>query len=159
MMKRLVIYLIFPAIATAVLTACQQVNQAELTKESEVDENKSLNNITMQVEQDTISPKGLTIILTNKTDEEVTYGGYYLLEKKQDGKWYELPPILKEGEYGFTAIAYIIEAQSQAEMQVDWKELYGKLGSGDYRIVKDMLVGIEEDTYETYYLIAEFKID
>lgn len=159
MMKHLAMYLILFAIVTAVLTACQQVNQVELTKESKVDENKSLNHIIMHVEEDTISSKGLTITLTNKTEEEVTYGNYFLLEKMQDDKWYEFPPILKEDEYGFTAIAHVIEAQSQAEMQVDWKELYGKLGPGDYRIVKDMLVDIEEDTYETYHLIAEFKID
>ena len=116
-----------------------------------------IDGVTMTVKEGTASATGLTVTFENSSSNEYLYSEYFWLEKKIDGKWYQVP-IVFEGNYGFNDIGYILAAEGSGEWTVDWEWLYGSLGSGQYRIVKDVLVSTDSGEYDTYYLAAEFII-
>ena len=45
----------------------------------------------MTVKEGTVSPNGLTLTIENNSDINCLYGQFFLLEKKLDDKWYEVP--------------------------------------------------------------------
>lgn len=85
-----------------------------------------------------VSNKGLVIsydLQIEKNYGEVFYGSEYIIEKKNDNTWEEIPVVV-EGNYGFETIAYVLEAGKKSEENIDWEWLYGKLSPGEYRIKK-----------------------
>lgn len=149
-MKRI----LFLFIILTVFTSCQNQN-LEPTEHADLN---MLEGVTMQVEEESITSKGLTLLFNNTTNKEFTYGEAFMLEKNVEGKWVQVPVILEE-DYGFQDIGYILPANGEAEWPVDWEWLYGKLDAGDYRIVKDMLDVPEAGDYQTFPLAAEFTLE
>lgn len=60
--------------------------------------------------------------------------------------------------YGFNDIGYDLVSGGEREWAVDWKWLYGRMDTGEYRIVKDILDFRDMEEYDTYYLATEFTI-
>jgi hypothetical protein len=118
----------------------------------------NLNGVTMSVKQGTVSSTGLTVIFDNNSDKQCIYGEYFLLEKKIEGRWYQVPVAL-DGNYGFNDIGIDLAPSDVRGWTVDWGWLYGSLATGDYRIVKDILDFRKAGDYDKYYLTAEFTID
>ncbi|MDE5414257.1 immunoglobulin-like domain-containing protein [Alkalihalobacterium chitinilyticum] len=118
----------------------------------------NLDGVTMIVEDGTVSSTGLTVIVENNSDKQCIYGEYFLLEKKIEGRWYQVPVAL-DGEYGFNDIGYDLDSSDVREWAVDWDWLYGSVDPGDYRIVKDILDFRKAGDYDKYYLTAEFTIN
>lgn len=118
----------------------------------------NLEGVSMFTKEGSVSPKGLTLRFGNKIQPEIMYGESFILEKKIDGMWYELPVVI-DGEYGFKDIGYEITFEGGPDWEVDWEWLYGELQPGEYRIIKE--VSNLEDTgeYKTHYLATEFMID
>ncbi len=125
---------------------------------SKYDTLNNLEGISMTINETTISPKGLTVIFENNSDKDFTYGDFFVLEAKIDGKWYEVADLLG-GEYGFNDIGYELPPHTSNEWEVDWEWLYGNLDQGTYRIIKDILDTREPGDYDKYFLAAEFTID
>ena len=50
-----------------------------------------LQGVTMTIKEGTASPNGFILILRTIPDKNCLYGQFFLLEKKLDGKWYEVP--------------------------------------------------------------------
>ncbi|MFE8701492.1 immunoglobulin-like domain-containing protein [Cytobacillus sp. FJAT-54145] len=117
----------------------------------------NLNGVMINVKQGTVSSTGLTVIFENNSDKQCIYGEYYLLEKKIEGRWYQVPIVL-DGNYGFNDIGYGLDPSDVREWTVDWDWLYGSLDTGEYRIVKDILDFRKSGDYDKYYLTAEFTI-
>ncbi|MDQ0160448.1 immunoglobulin-like domain-containing protein [Alkalibacillus salilacus] len=118
----------------------------------------NLDGVSMSVKEGTASPAGLTVILKNNSEKQCVYGEYFSLEKKVNGKWYQVPVAI-DGNYGFNDIGYDLDSSAISEWTVDWEWLYGSLDTGDYRIVKDILDFREPGDYDKYYLSAEFTIN
>ena len=76
-----------------------------------------------------------TFILKNDSDVDVQYGNAYELEIKQDGKWHKI-----NVEIDFTMQAYELKVKKSLEFNLNWKETYGKLAKGEYRIIKTIYV-------------------
>lgn len=117
----------------------------------------NIDGVTMAVKEGTASATGLTVTLKNTSSSEYIYSEYFWLEKKIGEKWYQVP-VAFDGDYAFDDIGYILAPESSSEWTVDWEWLYGSLGAGQYRIVKDVLVSKDSGKYDTYYLAAEFVI-
>jgi len=117
----------------------------------------NIDGVTMAVKEGTASPTGLTVTFENNSSSQCIYSESFWLEKKIDGSWYQVP-VAFDGDYGFEDIGYILAAGGYGEWTVDWEWLYGSLDSGEYRIVKDVLVSTDSGEYDTYYLAAEFII-
>lgn len=118
-----------------------------------------IKDVSMTIKENTLSTSKATIIFTNKTEKETTFGEYFHLEKKTDGEWKKLPTINEN--YAFDDIAYPLNEKESRELVVDWEWLYGALNEGEYRIVKDVDVSDFSSTadYDKYYLYAEFNIN
>ena len=78
---------------------------------------------------------GATIIIKDTNVTPSLYGEWYKIEKEIDGKWYECNPIIKD--YGFVSIGHAVDKNNEVKFEIDWEWLYGKLASGNYRILKE----------------------
>lgn len=91
-------------------------------------------------------PEGVTMTVTsltngtavvkieNRSGGEIEYGMHYGLQKEIEGKWYTLPIVRTNVE--FDAVALILGDQGEAEESCDLT-IFGELGEGNYRLVKD----------------------
>jgi len=121
---------------------------------------ESVNNfegVTMVVKEGTASPVSVTIVFKNDSDRQCIYGQYFCLEKIRNGKWYQVPVSI-DGNYGFDDIGYNLAPGDSGEWTAEWEWLYDRLNTGEYRIVKDLLVLKDSGEYDTHYLAAEFTI-
>jgi len=136
------------------------LNQPVETTDWEQTTYESVNNfdgVIMIEKENTVSSTGLTIIFKNNTDKQCIYGEYFLLEKRINQKWYQVPAIIEN--YGFNAIGYDLTSGNSREMKVNWEWLYGNLDGGEYRIVKDILDFRKTGDYDKYYLATEFTVE
>jgi len=108
----------------------------------------------------TITPVGLTVEFSSSNDNQCIYGSFYSLEFIRDGKWYQLPYGDKiKNEVSWTKEGYKISKGEKQQFQENWEWLYGKLGAGQYRIIKEISDFRGTGDYDTYYLAAEFTIE
>lgn len=115
-----------------------------------------LDGVVMTVKKETVSCTGLTVVFANSSKQQGIYGEYFCLEKKINGKWYQMPVIIDN--YGFDDIGYELAAGDNREWTVEWDWLYGSLNAGEYRIVKDVLKLRSPGDHDTFYLAAEFAV-
>jgi len=125
---------------------CPIDNVYEIENENKVE---NIDGITMTIKEGTLTNISATIIITDVSGNNNTYGTYYRIDKFENNKWRELDIIYK-GNYGWTSIGYLIVEDNKIEMNINWKKLYGELEKGKYRIVKEV---------NTKYFSVEFKID
>lgn len=122
--------------------------------------NLNINNFTgasMRVKEGTVTPKGLTLEITSINKNDCIYGDEYSLEAYKDKQWYLLNDIV-DGRLAWDAIGYPVYNGETSEFSVDWTNIYGELGEGDYRIVKPILDFRGADDFDQYYLATEFTI-
>lgn len=159
-MKMLLRMLFCTTISFILLAGCGSNNNSTKTTDWEPTTYQSLNDldgVTMDFKEKTISSSGGMVIFKNDTNKDYTYGEPFLLEKKIDEHWYQVPII--EENYGFTAIGYQLSASDFKEWKVKWEWLYGELENGEYRMVKDILDIRDQGAYDKHYLTAEFTIE
>ena len=111
----------------------------------------------MTVKKGTASSTELTVAFENNSNSQCIYSEYFWLEKKINGRWYQVPVAI-DGNYGFNDIGYDLASGDDGEWAVDWDWLYGSLDTGEYRIVKNILDFRGSGEYDTYYLTADFTI-
>ncbi|MCL2862988.1 MAG: hypothetical protein FWE54_02715 [Methanimicrococcus sp.] len=113
--------------------------------------------VTLEIKKDTVSDKGLTIIIINKSQKDYIFGEYgYYVEKEINGSWYPLPFV--SGSFSYSDIARMLNKNSTAEKEINWERVYGSLDAGNYRISKDIGYLAPGDNYN-FYISAEFVID
>ena len=120
----------------------------------------SSNNVSLTVKLNTITNEGATFILKNHTDDEYWYGPEYYIEKKENGKWNEIKTLTGE-PLVWNSIAYTLKANEEKELYIDWSIGYGKLESGEYRLIKNTSFREKNtpiDEIQKLNLYAEFKI-
>ena len=61
-------------------------------------------------------------------------------------------------KYVFHAIGYHIDENNTLEMKADWKWLYGELFSGEYRLVKEVVITKDNSYLGSKYVYVEFVI-
>jgi len=113
--------------------------------------------VTMSVKKGTASSTKLTVAFKNNSKSKCIYGEYFWLEKKINGRWYQVPVAI-DGNYGFNDGGYLLASGDDGEWAVDWNWLYGSLDTGEYRIVKNIADFRGPGDYDNYYLAAEFTI-
>ncbi|OME86239.1 hypothetical protein BK120_09755 [Paenibacillus sp. FSL A5-0031] len=146
------------------IVGCSNANEETNTGENtdwELTKYKTINDlegVTMSVKKGTVTTTELTVVFDNNSGKQCIYGEYFLLEKKMEGSWYQVPVTI-DGNYGFNSIGHGLETLNVSEWTVDWNWLYGRLVTGEYRIVKDILDFRKAGDYDTYFLAAEFTIN
>ena len=117
-----------------------------------------LENVRMDIIDDTLTNTSAKIRITDYTDHKYIYGTEYRIDKKIDNKWYKLEP--KTPQY-FNSMAYIPDKNGHLEFDIYWGNTYGKLSKGKYRIVKYALIdkGKCNPKCNHYYFSVEFNIN
>lgn len=146
-MKKIILCLL-----TFMLIGCSSIkNNFDIGNESGIQvTNKE---IYLTVKEGTLLNTQATFILKNDSDVDVQYGNAYELEIKQDGKWHKI-----NVEIDFTMQAYELKAKKSLEFNLNWKETYGKLAKGEYRIIKTIDIQKEDTTFDSFFVAAEFTI-
>ena len=109
----------------------------------------NIDGISMEIKEGTLTKTSATIIITDNTGKGNTYGSSYHLDKINNNRWQTLD-VIYEGNYGFTSIGYLVDENNQLEFNHNWKNLYGELETGTYRLVKEV---------NNKYFAVEFTIN
>ena len=88
-----------------------------------------------QVAGVSITNTGATIIITDTTDKNYSYGEPYRIDKKENGKWEKVPKIIDDAF--FNEPAYQSDENNEIVREINWEWIYGKLKPGTYRFVTD----------------------
>lgn len=115
-----------------------------------------LENVSMKIKDGTLTKTGATVIITDTSNLDHTYGVEYRLEKFENNEWIKLK--MKPETYAWTLVGYFVDENNELEMEHDWDYLYGELESGHYRLVKNLSLQ-EGEQMVTHEFSAEFTID
>lgn len=110
--------------------------------------------VRLEVKEGTLKKTKATFILKNDSDVNITYGNEYKIEKKIDDNWQEL-----EGKLAFNLPAYNLKYMDSVELKLDWKNGYGFLDKGQYRLVKSVSVEKVDGSKEEFNIYGDFSID
>lgn len=102
-------------------------------------------------EGNTIEQGPVTIVFDNKTDERISYGQEYHLEKA-DGTKIEM----RKG-IGWTLELFIVEPGQKSEKETDLSFVFQPLPAGDYKLIYPIFRGQEEtkENLELPFIIKE----
>lgn len=111
------------------------------------------NDVSLSIKENTLTTSSATLILKNNSNTEIQYGNSYEIEIKHNKKWYKL-----DGEMYFTLPLFFLEPKKTVELEVNWEDGYKKLKKGTYRIIKEIKIEKENNTFDSFYVAAEFTI-
>lgn len=152
-MKKTILTILVCGFMVLGLTGCgTNKNEFDIGKESNIEIVEKA--VSLIVKENTLTETGATLILKNDSDVDVEYGNPYEIEIKKDGKWHKI-----NVELNFTLQAFILKSKDAKELELNWENGYGKLASGDYRIIKSIDIEKEDRTFDTFYVSAEFTIE
>lgn len=97
----------------------------------------------------------ITVCINTSADEPVLFGEDYILEVKDGQKWYSLPV---KDDIMFNSIGYGLKKGSSFQWSTDYEILYGKLPTGQYRIIKGFRIEQQQGSPREYYICAKFSI-
>lgn len=109
--------------------------------------------VRLEVKEGTLKKTKATFILKNDSDVNITYGNEYKIEKKIDDNWQEL-----EGKLAFNLPAYNLKYMDSVELKLDWKNGYGFLDKGQYRLVKSVSVEKVDGSKEEFNIYGDFSL-
>ena len=108
--------------------------------------------ITISIEE--VFEDKLNYSVLNEVDRDIHFGNYFSIERYQDGKWY-LCNQIENNDTVFTweDIEIFMESGEKRTFTSDWSCLYGKLQTGEYRMIKKIYVEDKEYTYDVNFQI------
>ena len=92
-----------------------------------------------------------TCTIENKSEQEIVYDYSYGIEVKQNGKWYGI----EHGKMMVQTIQIALNPGEKETFVCNWKDGYGVLPKGTYRIVKNTTISESESVW----LSAEFSVE
>ena len=122
-------------------------------KPTDADSVKEKGQVVFLIDSESLTAKGMRLTVQNHSDDEVTFGSEYSIQKYKDGGWNEVEEI-EDNNWCWTLILYCVEGKGKSVFDLDWYCLYGELSPGKYRIVKEYQQG--EDACIGY---CEFEIN
>ena len=114
------------------INAITEDKYANLTTEQieQLTSDRSIDKVNLKIKDGTLTKEGATIIITDKNDLPYSYNEYYTLEKLEE-KWEKL----ESNVFNRNDLAYEVDDEGIIEMKINWKEEYGELENGKYRIL------------------------
>lgn len=129
-MKKVIFTIILFLSCLITLAGC---NKKEQYNESDY-EITTIENVSIDIYD--ISLTGATLIIKDMNEEPYVYGEWYMLQKEEKGKWYNVETIIED--YGFNEMGYLVDENNEVKFVINWEWLYGKLPQGCYRILKEV---------------------
>ena len=117
------------------ISTATNMSTSNMVLENEKEQNYSVdtNKVTIEIDENTITPTSISIIITNNNENEIGYGDEFKIQNKINGEWKDLEYL---PDTAWNAIAHIIKGNSQASQKLDIEYYYGKLNKGTYRVIK-----------------------
>lgn len=106
--------------------------------------------VSVSVVKNSVSNTTIELIMQNNTNESFSFLPTYEIQKKYGNTWYNLK-IIEEIQTMFLGTP--IKPRESTPFKINWERYYGKLSSGDYRIVINIYDGDDE-----FYTGTEFTI-
>ena len=157
MKKRLIILLCL--VIVAINTGCvrntgfyRDIETVKIGEKSNVQINNNV--VSLSIKEGTLTNNGVTAILKNSSNNIITYDDVYELEIKKDDSWYKI-----EAELLFNEPVWNLDSGVSKELEFNWKNSYGVLDAGTYRIIKIISLENADDGYEEFYVGFEFTIN
>ena len=125
-------------------------------------ENKDLNDIVhMTIKEGTLTKTGVTVVITENEDYDISYGEPFWLEKYDSKNNYYNKMDISGNNCGFNLPAYSVTKDKPLELKQDFSCLYGKLSKGSYRLVKDVHFesDIPVEKADNYFISVDFTIN
>ncbi len=109
----------------------------------------------LTVAEGSATATGAIFRFENATDREWQFGQEYWIEKLEDGEWKEIKSLRARA---FDALSYLLAPHSVREEVYSFSDSYGRLTSGEYRLVKELLRE-RSGGWESHYIAAEFAVE
>lgn len=145
MKKSKTILIMVLALNILLLVGCGQKLGEEFTEEV-----NTLEGVSLTVDAESAASSGITYTLDNQSDKDINFGQNYSLQMEKDGKWYQVE---SQDPMAVTLELLWLPAGTSDTYEIKWDSSYGKLSSGNYRIVKNV-----SDEENGYYLAGEFQL-
>lgn len=125
---------------------------ANLTVEQrdELGAKRSVEKVSLQIQDGTLTKEGATIVITDRNEYTYSYGEDYTIKKLENGEWSSLKQI--KG-YNINDIAHLTDENGQVVMEFNWKDRYGELENGKYRLLMEINSGDPDTTIYTDFEI------
>lgn len=151
-MKKIILLILL----TLAITGCGSKKEKFVpgTLDGETDIKEISDIFTLNIDEESVTPNGLSLTLTNNGDITYYLYGGFKIEKKQDDKWYNLK---MERSMGVTLNLKPVDPGESNTFNFEWQIWYGELPNGEYRIIMDFYEYEKEDV--PYYSAAEFSIE
>jgi len=117
----------------------------------EIEYNRDVKNVTIEVIKDTITNKSVEILITDNNKDYYGWGVDFKIQKKVNGEWKDLK--YTSDDLVWNSIAYIPNEDNQLKQKLDIEEYYGKLKKGTYRVVKSVYDNGYIDIYSNEFEI------
>jgi len=107
-----------------------------------------------------VDATGISFSLINTTQNEYEFNQSFMLYIKYNDSWMMVDLIEYESEeYGFAEGMTFLFPDSETDIHpINWEWLYGKLGEGDYKICKELILYRSIGNYNVYKVEQEFII-
>lgn len=99
----------------------------------ETKEERTLSKVNMKIKEGTLTKTSATIVITDTNESPYGYETWYRIDKKVNGEWKELQTI---SPAYWTEQAFTVNKDGILELKANWKDIYGELEKGEYRLVK-----------------------
>lgn len=113
--------------------------------------NRSPENVTIEILDNTITAISLSITITDNNEIQYGWGVEFRVQEKVNGEWKNLNYI--SDDLSWIDIAYELNEDNQLTQKLDIEKYYGKLSNGIYRIVKPVYDNGYIDIYSNEFEI------
>lgn len=124
--------------------------QTELPKDNITDKT---NIIVKMVSNSAVNAK---LSITNSSDSELYFGNTYTLQKLVNGNWEDVLPIVDN--IGTSAVGISAKPHTTGCWDVNWRNCYGVMEDGKYRIIKEYILNGEKYNISTEFYVGEVGI-
>lgn len=143
-MKKIVLLLI---LGLVFFTGCT----TKLNKKPKKEDFQSIDKVSMKIKEVTLTNTSATVVIRDLNKVKCQFGEEFKIETKKNDKWEELKMINEP--YWILAV-YSVGNNNELELNQNWKEIYGTLSPGKYRLIKSVHISTSKNNVIT----VEFEI-
>ncbi len=149
-MKKTILSILLCGTLLVGLTGCvNSKNEFDVGNKSDIQ--VSQKDVSLSIKDETLKNTGVMLVLKNNSNKLLRYDDFYEIEIKQDDEWHKI-----NVELYFNEPLWGVEQNKSEEIELNWEHGYGKLATGEYRIIKE--VYFENESEQKFYISAEFTI-
>lgn len=126
------------------------VLESEVPKESPFQVNE-FTDIRIEIDGEETNDTKIVVMVSNNSEEELLFGEWFVIEKYEDGVWYQIP--IRE-DIVFALIGYPVKPNTTRVLTFQFNYIYALEAFQKYRIVTDFI----DDNGDKHYICDEFEI-